>query len=179
MLGNMITSYNQIPALKKAIIFYKGPLSNSIISLLGRKIQYNSALENKISRKVFTVYMELAENVLRYSDEEKKFTEFENGVGALYVCNYENEVLISTHNLVKNVFILDIKDQCNIINSLEHLDLREYKRKQRNQPRFSHSQGAGIGLIHSAIVSRSKIDIDIHKINNIFSYLTLTLKVKK
>lgn len=175
----MITSYEQFSELKQAILFYKGPLNNAIVSSLGKKIQHHSFLEPLVARKVFAIYMELAENVVRYSDEGKNISVYDDGIGALYICNQKNSVIISTHNLVKNDQILALKDQCEIINSLEHFRLREYKRLQRNKPRFSKSKGAGIGLIHSALIAKNKIDIQINTINDFFSYLTLTLKVKK
>lgn len=175
----MITSYDQFPELKKVILFYKGPLNNSIVSSLGKKIQHHPFLIPLIARKVFAVYMELAENVVHYSDEEKNISVYDEGIGSLCICNQQDCVIISTNNLVKNDEILQIKDQCKIINSLEHYQLRKYKRLQRNKPRFSNSKGAGIGLIHSALIAKSKIDIQINKIDDFFSYLTLTLKVKK
>ncbi len=175
----MTASYDQNPALKKALVFYKGPLSNEIVFVLGKKIQNNPLLDLAIARKVFAVYMELAENILRYSDQEKKFTEFERGVGSICIFNQKDNVIISTHNIVRNEFIPALQDQCNVINSLKHLELRKYKREQRSQPRFLHSKGASIGLINCAIFSKSKIDIKINKIDNIFSYLTLTFTVKK
>ena len=51
------------------ILSYKGPITAMLIAELSRDIRKEIRSNKKASKKVFSVFMELAQNVLYYSSE--------------------------------------------------------------------------------------------------------------
>ena len=162
---------------EEVIISYRGPLNDVLLSEFGHGIRTNSSIPPKVSKKIFTVFMELAQNVLYYSQEINHFGEREP-IGALIVLKNNDFYQILTNNLIQSKTIHNLENKCLMVNTLKRSALRDYKRELRNAPKEVESKGAGIGMVQAALVSQNPLEFDFKELDEDFAYYTIMAKVK-
>ena len=160
-------------------ISYKGPIDEKILQAIGSYIEGVLAESPKASRKVFKIFIELAQNISYYSAEKNIMKDNrEIGAGMVVISEAENTYSFMTGNMVKNDDIVSIIEKSEMINSLDREELREYKRKQRNLP-HSRKGGANIGLIQVALTSSHPLDIEVIPIDDDLSFFSIAVKIDK
>jgi len=161
-----------------SLVAYKGPFDKFIIAAFGNFIfQYTQ--ENK---KIFKVFMELAQNVAYYS-LERKITENQNiGVGSLAIGSglekHKDFYVFSIGNQIDTKNLIVLENKCKIINNCTKDELRAFKRQERSLLPGSNDN-AHIGLIMSSLITNSPIDISSEAINPETSFFTINLKIDK
>jgi hypothetical protein len=162
------------------LLSYKGPLTDILLSEFSRDIRNKLQKENsKTGKKVFGIFMELAQNVLFYSKEENHFGENHDKVGTLVIIQRDEFYQLITGNLVFKRDIPFLTEKCEVVNSLDRDALREYKRQLRNSPKEEESRGAGIGLVQAALTSDNPLGYQIQELSGDFAFFVLTVGVKK
>ncbi len=160
-------------------ISYKGPIDERILSVIGNYIEVILGKNPKASKKIFSIFIELAQNVSFYSAEFNELTDGkEIGVGTLVVGEFGNYYTFVTGNVVRNEDIIPVIEKCEIINSLDRDQLREYKRNQRRLPPGVKG-GGNIGLIQVALTSCNPLDFEVTPINENYSFFSIAAKVDK
>jgi hypothetical protein len=131
-----------------------------------------------VSKKIFKIFMELAQNVSFYSAEFNKLEENKKiGIGSLVILEENSNYHFYSGNVVNNIDIIPIIDKCEVINSLDREQLREFKRKQRQLPR-SEFGGANIGLIQIALTADNPIDLKLTPITEEKSFFSIGVTIK-
>jgi Family of unknown function (DUF6272) len=171
--------YYTMMSRKNVIISYKGPVTDVILSEISRDIRAKIGNDPVASRKIFSIFMELAQNILFYSAEKVNFSKAKEGIGILLLSSEEDHYLFSCGNLVENKYLDDLIEGVNMINSMDKDQLREYKRRQRNSPSPERSKGAGFGLTQVAITAGNPLTVHHTKIDEEFSFLSLSIQVNK
>lgn len=162
------------------ILSYKGPLTDVLLSEFSRDIRKKMQEEDpKIGKKVFAIFMELAQNVLYYSKEENHFGQKKDKVGTLVIVAEEDSYRLITGNLVYKKDVPLLEDKCKIVNSLNRDELREYKRNLRNNPNNEESKGAGIGLVQAALTSDNPLGVEVQEVGTNFAFFVLSVYVKR
>jgi hypothetical protein len=162
------------------ILSYKGPLSDVLLSEFSRDIRRKMQEEDpKIGKKVFAVFMELAQNVLYYSKEENHFGDKKDKVGTLVIVLENDFYKLITGNLVYKKDAPLLEEKCKIVNSLDREALREYKRKLRNNPKSEESKGAGIGLVQAALTSANPLGVEIQEVGNNYAFFVVSVYVRR
>lgn len=161
-------------------ISYRGPIDEKILQAIGYYIEGVLSRHPKAGKKIFKIFIELAQNISYYSAEKSIFMKEakEIGSGMVLIGESKDSYTFVTGNLVKNDDIYAIIEKCEIINSLDREGLREYKRKQRNLP-HGHKGGANIGLIQVALTSAQPLDIEVTPIDDDHSFFSIAVKVDK
>lgn len=159
-------------------VSYKGPFDKYILSVIGNYINVIIGRNPKISKKIFSIFIELAQNIAYYSAERSSLNEDDSGIGSIVIAEYDDHYKFLTGNVVMNKDIVPIIEKCEIINSLDREELRKYKREQRNLPQGSKGS-AHIGLIQVALTSCNPLDFEVTPINDEFSFFAITVKVDK
>ena len=162
---------------EEVIISYRGPLNDVLLSEFGHAIRTNSSIPPKVAKKIFTVFMELAQNVLYYSQEINHFGE-RDPIGALIVLKLDGFYQILTNNLIQSKTINSLENKCLMVNTLDRPALRDYKRELRNAPKEIESKGAGIGMVQAALVSQNPLEFDFKELDEGFAYYTIMAKIK-
>ena len=158
---------------------YKGPIDEKILQTIGYYIEGFLSLHPKAGKKIFKVFVELAQNISYYSAEKSIFKgEKEIGSGLFLIGETDESYTFVTGNLVKNDDIYAIIDKSEIINSLDRDELREYKREQRKLP-SGPKGGAHIGLIQVALTSANPLDIEINPVDDEHSFISIAVKIDK
>lgn len=160
-------------------ISYKGPFNSHILSFVGEYIKLIINNNPKASKKLFKIFIELAQNIAYYSAEvDELFEGKEDGVGVVAIGEFEEYYTLHAGNLIHKQHAQVLEDKCNYINSLDKDSLREYKRTQRNLPQNA-KDGANIGLIHSALTSDNPLIYKLSPVNEEHSFFALTITVMK
>ncbi len=161
------------------ILSYKGPLTDVLLAEFSRDIRQKLQEEDsKVGKKVFAIFMELAQNVLYYSKEINHFGNRDK-VGTLVIVQNDTEYKLITGNLVYKTAVQKLLEKYEAISTLDRDALREYKRKLRNDPQNEESKGAGIGLVQVALTADNKIEIKIKELLGDMAFYAIFVTVKK
>ncbi|NJL12180.1 MAG: hypothetical protein HC913_03700 [Microscillaceae bacterium] len=177
---NFFEYHTQI-SRENILLSYKGPLTDILLAEFSRDIRKKlQAEDSKTGKKVFAIFMELAQNVLFYSKEENHFGSNRDKVGTLVIIQNEPYYQLITGNLVFKKDIPFLQEKCEVINSLDRDALREYKRQLRNAPKGEEeSRGAGIGLVQAALTSDNPLGYQIQELSGNFAFFVVTVTVEK
>ncbi|MCP3928593.1 MAG: hypothetical protein GY705_05770 [Bacteroidetes bacterium] len=161
------------------IISYKGPFDKNAMGLMGNYIRGILSMNPQASKKVFKIFIELAQNIAQYSAEKNIIGDYIGaGVGTLVLVEYESYYYLITGNLIKNESIGPVIDKCELINTLDKEGLRKLKREHLKHNDHSRT-GADIGFIQLAITSANPLDIEVKAIDEKFSFFTIRVKINK
>lgn len=161
------------------IIAYNGPLTSVIMSEISQDIRQKFVHNPRVCRKIFAIFIELAQNILFYSAEKTNFGFRQDSVGAILIAQDEEHYYFVSGNKVENRYMKELLVNCNTINTLDREGLRQYKREQRIRPAKNRSKGAGIGLIQVAITSGNPLDVVFQKLDGKHTFFSLSVRVKK
>ena len=164
---------------KNIPLSYKGPIDDQILQAIGIYIESLLKKTPKAGKKVFKIFIELAQNISYYSAETSiLLNKKEIGTGMVLISETDSHYTFMTGNLVKDIDIESIMDKSEIINSLDREELRQYKRDQRKLPP-GQKGGAHIGLIQVALTSSNPLDIEVNPVDDEHSFFSIAVKVNK
>lgn len=171
--------YHTHLAQDDVLLSYKGPLTDVLLAEFSHDIRLKLQEEEpKVGKKVFSIFMELAQNVLFYSKEFNMFGSNRDRVGTLVIVNNGDYYQLMTGNLVYKRIVPELMEKCEKINSLDRDALREYKRELRNAEKSEESKGAGIGLVQVALTSGNQIEIRVKEYANEYAFYVIVVNVK-
>jgi hypothetical protein len=163
------------------LLSYKGPLTDILLAEFSRDIRYKLQQEedSKTGKKVFAIFMELAQNVLFYSKEKNHFGENQDKVGTLVIVEDDISYRVITGNLVFKKDVPSLMEKCETVNSLDREALREYKRQLRNNPDNEESKGAGIGMVQAALTADNPLEVESKDVGTEFAFFVLSVPINK
>jgi len=159
-------------------IFYKGPFKPEIVSSIANYINYALKDNPKEAKKIYKIYIELAQNISYYSAEKISHSFTEHGSGIIILEETPESFIFYAGNKTKFEDLIPVLRKCTIINDLDREQLREYKRELRELDRSSKG-GANIGLITAALISENPINFDVIYINEEYCFLLLWVTINK
>ena len=162
----------------KIKLAYEGPISNKVISRLAEQIDREFQPKERIRRKLFSIFIEFAQNILFYSP----ITYFANSrvkMSYFIIHEEQNAWILSAGNYIQSHKADALEKRCLTINSLNNNELRKYRLDILARPWTQKAKGAGIGLIKVALISNNHLEFTINKINDQLSFLTLSTKILK
>ncbi len=166
-------------ANNKTLLSYTGIFDGQILSVIAENIESNLAQNPNASRKVFKIFLELAQNISFYSTEKQTNSKGKvNGMGILILQEFEDHYSCSTGNMGNTEMLKEVIKKCETINILERDDLREYKRKLRSLP-ASAKGGGNIGLVQVALTSGNPLAYKIIPITKTDSFYIVNTKINK
>ncbi len=162
-----------------SVIAYKGPFDAYIIKILSEKLKSLTIDIPSITKRSFTIFIELTQNVSYYSAEKIKIGKGrESGIGSLVIGESDSHIYFIIGNKVKQIEADILDKKCKIINSLDRDNLREYKRNQRNLIRGTNG-GAHIGLIMISLLTSKPIDYNMIKENEDDAFFSIAVSFNK
>ncbi len=163
----------------RTIISYKGPFDAQVLSVIAENIEYSLSSNPKVSRKIFKIFIELAQNISFYSYERQKTDEGGMfGSGVLILREYKDYYSFSTGNMVANTIVLPLIQKCEAINILDREGLRQYKRKLRNMP-SGVPGGGNIGLVQVALTSGYPLRYNVISVDDQKSFYIVNIRINK
>ena len=177
-----VLSCNAMLDKDNILICYKGPFLDRILTLLGEKINILLNDDPKLNKKVFSIFIELAQNIAYYSEERHQDRHTENktcGKGTFIISESETDYTLTSANMIKKSWVPEVLEKSELINKLDTDGLRKMKRELRNRPRHEGQLGGNIGLVDIALKAGTALDVEIISVNEQFSFFTLSIDVPK
>jgi hypothetical protein len=150
-------------------------VEREVLALTETKLD-EEEVEMNIRRRVFSILVEILENVARYSPGKEPEKLYGMPVALIRL---EDEVYtITTGNLIRNENIEDLKGKLDLINKNDKKGLKELFRTSLSGQSVKSESTGNMGLIDMARKSGSKLEYQFEQINSLFSYYILTVKVE-
>ncbi len=153
------------------IIFltYGGFLSQSLISSMTEALEneaQKSDLNMGLANNIFTIFIELAQNMMNYSKNKTLNNKEPNSEGLIIVTKDEKgKYYIHSQNIVSIEDKNKLENKLNHINTLSNEKIKEEYKELRRTGKLTHERGGGIGFYEIAKKS-DKIDFEFKNINN-------------
>ncbi len=134
---------------------YSGFLSQGLIAgmteALEKEAEQND-VSTKISTNIYTIFIELAQNMMNYSKSKNSDTDSFDPKGLMLVGHdKENDAYyILSRNLVSDKDKEKLEERLKRVENLSKDELRELYRELRKQGKDKHDRGAGIGFVEMA-----------------------------
>lgn len=177
-----ITDCNKMLEKDHILICYKGPFLDRVLTLIGEKINLLINDDPRLNKKVFSIFIELAQNIAYYSEErymDKSGTDKTFGKGSFIIGESDELYTLTSSNMIKKSWAPEILQKCEHINTLDADELRKLKRDLRNQPRYEGQLGGNIGLVEIAIKAGTSLNVEITDVDEQFSFFSLSIDVPK
>lgn len=156
MLTGLFDFYNEMNA--NGVIFCSmGPLTQSVIEDLASTLRSKMEAEetgSSVSMKLFSVFIEQAQNIIHYSEEkvqqgEPRYAEYKKGI-CIIGQEEDGHYYVLSGNMIRNENVARIEQKIAIVQGMDAVELKAYYRKQRRKGPDEMSKGAGLGLIDMA-----------------------------
>ena len=183
--GNTFESHSvvhleQLMAENKIYMIWSGHITSGIgeevLSLTETKLT-DEDVDSALRRRVFNIMVEILENVSKYNpgrESEKKY-----GMPVAMVRLEDKKFLLTTGNLILNSSVGDLKEKLDKINSYDKEGLKELFFKSLSEQSIETDSTGNMGLISMARKSGSKLNYQFEKVNDMYSYFMLTVKVEE
>jgi len=133
-------------------------------------------IESNLRKRVFSILVEILENVAKYSPGRQAEEEF--GMPVAMIKLEDKTYALTTGNLILNKDVEHLKEKLDTINMYDKVGLKELFRKSLSGQNISTDSTGNMGLIDMARKSGSKLIYQFEEVNDIYSYYTLTVKVE-
>ncbi len=170
---NMFTREN-----KKTIVIFCGNFAEDIYNDLAKSLKSKLfGKEKKLSRRIFSVFVEMAQNIVHYSANRTEHDSHIVSEGIMHVYEENNCFVVQSGNAVHKNKIDAISTYLDMINSKSTDELTLMKKQALKKER--KREGAGFGLVEVALKSKSKIDYDFKQVNEDYYFLKIQVTMNK
>jgi hypothetical protein len=177
-IGGLYGQYLEIKD-HKVLVSFKGAISQEVLTEFGTMIKSSLSAESN-TKRIFAVFVELAQNIVHYSAEQQPNSSGNAGVGIIILREMQNLFFLSSGNMVSNKSVEKIKAKCEKVNGMNKDELKAYYQELIRGVRPSDgSKGAGLGLVDIARKCDSPVDCVIDRVDDTNSFLTLSVSFKK
>lgn len=174
---NLIEYYKQFKD-QNILLSFNGAVSQELLVEMGVLVKNQVGVRTRI-KKLFSVFVEVSQNIMHYSAIKEKHDGKDIGVGIIVFTEDEEYFYIHSGNPIKKEIGNKIKDKVDYINSLSKEELKNLYHERRKLPAESESKGAGLGLIDIVRKSENPIEYEIKPLDNQMNFLHLSVRLKK
>ena len=156
---------------------YSGYLTEQTLAGIGDAIKKKLILDDtdrQVSKRVFSVFVEQVQNVIRYSAElEGGNDNPEIRYGIMVVGRRDEDFFISCGNMIHKEDVPRLKKALTEIQRMDHGELKKAWKEQLRAGPPEGSLGAGIGFIDIARQAKKGIEFDFLEIDREMYFFTL------
>lgn len=177
--GNAAFNLERLMSANQIYLMWSGHITSDVgkevLSFTETKLT-EADIESDVRRRVFSILVEILENVAKHGagiEESRNF-----GMPVM-VLRYENNTyIISTGNLISNEKIGKLRAKLDKINSLDKDGLKEHFAKALCRQTGTTESTGNMGLIDMARKSGQALDYHFEKVNESYSYYTLRVRIE-
>ncbi|HUX55366.1 MAG TPA: SiaB family protein kinase [Bacteroidales bacterium] len=177
--GKAVSQLERLMADNNVYLIWSGHISpdvgKEVLSFTETKLSEED-IESNLRKRVFSILVEILENVAKYSpgrEAEKQF-----GMPVAMIRMESKVYSLTTGNLILNDKVDHLKEKLDIINKYDNVGLKELFRKSLSGQTIESNSTGNMGLIDMARKSGSKLVYKFENISDLYSYYTLTVKVE-
>lgn len=165
------------------VLDFQGTISHEMLVVMAEMLRGKFVYEYgnaHFIKDVFSIFIELAQNISNYSAERVKLNGDDLGIGSgiIVVSEKDRVYTVTSGNLVKCSAVSGILAQCDRINSMTPDKLKQYYKEKIKSPRRDGRAGAGVGLISIARKACDRISYDVVPVDDKLSFLVISVQVK-
>ena len=160
------------------LLSYKGNMCNEFFTCMIQMVEYklkNTEQKYKTKKKIFHILVEILQNIYHYV-EQVNHEDYDSNV-IFMLTKSEDGYFIFTGNHIKNESVDELKERIDQINSLDKASLVSLYRKRLRYGAINKNGGAGLGIMDIVRKSGTKINYDIKKVNHLYSFFSINIKV--
>jgi hypothetical protein len=177
--GKAVSQLERLMAENNIYLIWSGHITpdvgKEVLSFTETKLSEDD-IESNIRKRVFSILVEILENVAKFSPGREPEELY--GMPVAMIRMEDNVYSLTTGNLILNTNVDHLKEKLEMINKYDKMGLKELFRKSLSGQTTSSDSTGNMGLIDMARKSGSKLVYQFEKINDIYSYYTLTVKVE-
>jgi hypothetical protein len=177
--GKVISELERLMAENNIYLIWSGHITTDVerevLTFTETKLTEED-VELTLRRRIFSVLVEILENVAKYTpgrEPEEKF-----GMPVAMIRLEDDVYTLTTGNLILNDKVEDLKKKLDTINKYDKVGLKELFRKSLSGQTIDTNSTGNMGLIDMARKSGSKLVYLFEQINEFYSYYVLTVKVE-
>jgi hypothetical protein len=169
-------------------VIYSGPLWASSIDgmaeILLKRLEFDET-SLSASQSVFSIFVELINNMMMYSAEKEQKNSPEGELqeiseGIFIMGNRDDTYYMQSGNVVTDHSAGILKSRIDYLNTLDKKELRQYYRQQMSaENENQESKGAGIGLIEIARRATGPIEYEFETCGEGRQYFTMHATVQQ
>jgi len=176
--GKAIAGLEKLMADNCVYLIWSGHISpdigTEVLSFTETRLSEDD-IEWKQRKRVFSILIEMLENVAKYSPG--KANEEKHGMPVAMIRLKDRVYSLTTGNLILNSSIAKLKEKLDEINNCDREELKELMRQSILSQSPGNDSTGNMGLIDMARKSRSKLTYSFDKVSSDFSYYTLTVNI--
>ena len=159
---------------------FTGYMSEEVVLGIGKALRKKFAideLDKRTSMGMFSIFVEMVQNVVRYSAENR--TDDLDPViidlryGVLSIGQQDGRYFVACGNLIEEAHVPRLRDSLTHIKSLDKDGLKKLFRKSLQGEVPEGSKGAGVGFIEIARRAGNGFDYDFRRIDDEHSFFAL------
>jgi Family of unknown function (DUF6272) len=153
MIPKDLYRVTQMLARQHISLCYSGYLSEEVLAGLADALRSKMAADNQdenLRKRVFSVFIEQVQNVMRYSADPLRDTDGTSHRFGIVTFGVHEKFFVLTGNRMLTADAERLRAKLEEIRHLNKEDLRAYYREQLNAPQQEGDKGAGLGLIEIA-----------------------------
>jgi len=165
---------------EKGIVFsFSGYMSEGILYSLGEALRQKMTLEETnvtTIKKVFSVFVEQAQNIIRYSAEKVEGNvgrRIELSSGIVTIGTEGDRFFIVCANVVLNEDVERLRQRLEQLQNMDHDAIKAFYKEQLREAPDEGSRGATIGLIEIARRASAPLEFDFETIDAESSFFCL------
>ncbi len=154
------------------IFYYAGYFSQNIINAIGDAVRLRiekSDPRGAVRRKLFSTFIEMAQNIVHYSAEAltpEQQQDREMRAGSVCISQHGEEYFIMCSNPVTLEQSEALRHQLETIRAMSLDEIKQEYRRQLRDDVPEQSKGAGLGFLTIAKDSRTPIDFIFEKVDD-------------
>jgi hypothetical protein len=177
--GKSVAQLERIMAENNVYLIWSGHITpdvgKEVLSFTETKLSEEEP-ESNLRKRVFSILVEILENVAKYSPGRE--AEEKLGMPVAMIRLEDKVYSLTTGNLILNENVEHLREKLDIINKYDKVGLKELFRKSLSGQTISDDSTGNMGLIDMARKSGSKLLYQFEKMDDQYSYYTLTVKVE-
>lgn len=169
---------------ERGIIFsFSGYLSEGILYSLGDALRHKMALEDTdltTIKKVFSVFIEQAQNIIRYSAEKVQGNvgkSVELSSGMVTIGMEQGHFFIVCANTILEEDVPRLRQRLEMLQKMGKDEIKAYYKEQLREAPEEKSRGATIGLIEIARRASEPIEFDFDRIDSDKHFFCLKVSI--
>ncbi|MBP9944071.1 MAG: SiaB family protein kinase [Desulfomicrobium sp.] len=159
---------------QRIMVCFNGPINAALIEEIGRALRdyLNHQQETPSAvADIFSVYIEMTQNIRRYADQHPDLTGASNA--AIIVSREDEHYVISAGNVVAHDDGIALRTRVEGLTGLDRAALKALFKTQLRQPREGLNGSAGLGLIDMARKATLPLSATVREIDAERSFLSL------
>lgn len=179
MLAKEYYDFKQSIDSKGIIFSFSGYVSEGILFALGEALKQKMTADEtdaNTTKKVFSVFVEQAQNVIRYSSDKQEGDvgrKIELSSGVITVGREDDKFFVICANVVEKADVEKLKERLQMLRTMDKEQLKAHYKEKLKEPPEAQSKGATIGLIEIARRASEPIEFDFADIDDKNSFFCL------